>query len=432
MKKLLALTLVLVIGSGFIGVGYSALALDDIAPLPSITDPTNAQHVVNINASGTVRLVGKLVDAYTTTTMDQRQFTVTLSGSNEIPAITSTAVGAATLSINGDNTAHLKLDFSGLTSTETGAHIHGPASTGENAPVLITLPLGTLDNHPLTLTTEQRQMLESGLLYINVHSEQYPDGEIRGQLQASTVTTPLTHIATSTTATTTADTVTGTIATSTPFTRNSIILVVNAWGFNWRVMINSSTLIMRNESKIVDLEKLAMNDQLTISGYVATSTSLMTTSTNAGPLIVAKSIRDQSWINRTVTGQVGAVTLTGVNTTTTDSSATTSFTTSFTLLNEDIRVLVDDRTVIRLGGRPVNSDSINSNGTARVKVKGYFNLNSHVLYALDISIEENTTETSTTTTTTTTDTTTPSSKAGPLPAETPDTSYPPKPYEGTV
>jgi hypothetical protein len=50
---------------------------------------------------------------------------------------------------------------------------------------LFPLPLGQLSDFPITLTASQVQDLKNGLFYVNVHSSNFPTGEIRGQFGAS-------------------------------------------------------------------------------------------------------------------------------------------------------------------------------------------------------------------------------------------------------
>lgn len=73
--------------------------------------------------------------------------------------------------------------YEGLSGPVTAAHFHGPAGEGENAPPV--LPLEDIDN-PMTgnaqLTDAQISQLQSGAWYLNLHTEMYPDGEIRGQV----------------------------------------------------------------------------------------------------------------------------------------------------------------------------------------------------------------------------------------------------------
>jgi hypothetical protein len=61
---------------------------------------------------------------------------------------------------------------------------------GVSAPPVFPLPLGQLSDLSITLTPAQVQDLKNGLYYINVHSSNFPTGEIRGQFAspASAVT----------------------------------------------------------------------------------------------------------------------------------------------------------------------------------------------------------------------------------------------------
>lgn len=113
-------------------------------------------------------------------------FVASLTGSQETPPNNSTATGRASLLLSPDEkTARVSLTFSGLSSAQTDAHIHGPAVPGVSAPPVFPLPLGQLSDFSITLTPAQVQDLKSGLFYINVHSSNFPTGEIRGQFASS-------------------------------------------------------------------------------------------------------------------------------------------------------------------------------------------------------------------------------------------------------
>ena len=114
-------------------------------------------------------------------------FFATLNGAQEVPPTNSTATGTATLVLSPDDkSARLSLNFSGLSSAQTDAHIHGPAAIGSEAGVLFPLPLGQISEVKIDLLPGQAQDLKSGLWYVNVHSANFPGGEIRGQFQTST------------------------------------------------------------------------------------------------------------------------------------------------------------------------------------------------------------------------------------------------------
>lgn len=115
-------------------------------------------------------------------------FSVPLSGSAQVPPVSTSATGTANLTY--DSTTRLltwSVTYSGLSSPATMAHFHGPAPAGKNAGVQIWISKrGTAPTSPITgsatLTPAQATMLTDGELYVNVHSKDHPAGEIRGQV----------------------------------------------------------------------------------------------------------------------------------------------------------------------------------------------------------------------------------------------------------
>jgi len=113
-------------------------------------------------------------------------FVANLTGAQETPPNNSIATGRASLVLSPDEkTARVSLTFTGLSSGQTDAHIHGPAMPGVSAPPVFPLPLGQLSDFSITLTPAQVQDLKNGLFYANVHSSNFPTGEIRGQFGSS-------------------------------------------------------------------------------------------------------------------------------------------------------------------------------------------------------------------------------------------------------
>src|SRR5436190_7545848 len=114
---------------------------------------------------------------------------VTFSGSQEVPANSSTATGTFVGSYN-DVTDSLiyTITFSGLSANSTAAHFHGYAPPGVSAPVLIgrpKFPTGVTSGSftdSVVLTNGQRDSLKMGLIYFNIHTTSFPGGEIRGQI----------------------------------------------------------------------------------------------------------------------------------------------------------------------------------------------------------------------------------------------------------
>lgn len=106
-----------------------------------------------------------------------------LSGAAEVPAVTTSASGKGEITVMPDRTVSGSIKISGMNPTM--AHIH-EAAAGKNGPSIITLSRGSNDSYSVPagtkLTDAQYASYKEGMLYVNVHSAQYPDGELRGQL----------------------------------------------------------------------------------------------------------------------------------------------------------------------------------------------------------------------------------------------------------
>lgn len=112
-------------------------------------------------------------------------FSAELSGAAEVPPADTAGTGDLVASFDTESMVFSwTITYEGLTGPATAAHFHGPAAEGENAgPVVpISGELPSPIGGQATLTDEQAQQLQDGLWYINIHTEQYPDGEIRGQV----------------------------------------------------------------------------------------------------------------------------------------------------------------------------------------------------------------------------------------------------------
>jgi hypothetical protein len=115
-------------------------------------------------------------------------FTVPLTGAAQVPPVTTSATGTANLTYDpSTRVLTWTVTFSGLSSAATMAHFHGPAPAGKNAGVQIWISKrGAAPTSPITgsttLTQAQATMLTDGDFYINVHSQDHPAGEIRGQV----------------------------------------------------------------------------------------------------------------------------------------------------------------------------------------------------------------------------------------------------------
>jgi len=108
-------------------------------------------------------------------------FEATLSGAQEVPAVATAATGTATITLNAARTA-ISYVVRHTLAGATAAHIHGGAP-GVNGGVVVPLASATSEiSGTATVTSAQVADLESGGLYVNVHSAAHPGGEIRGQI----------------------------------------------------------------------------------------------------------------------------------------------------------------------------------------------------------------------------------------------------------
>jgi hypothetical protein len=117
-------------------------------------------------------------------------FNVSLNGANErTNQVITPATGSGTLTLDG-NKLTVDVSYTGLTANLSGVHFHGPATAEENAGVIINLQplnIGTTSGSirgSVTMTAQQVRWLLNGLLYMNIHTGNNPDGEIRGQVPA--------------------------------------------------------------------------------------------------------------------------------------------------------------------------------------------------------------------------------------------------------
>lgn len=120
----------------------------------------------------------------------QLKLTGSLTGDQEVPPTTSTAVGEAALVLDpatGDYT--LSISVTGLANTITMAHLH-QAAVGVNGPAIAPLDIAefsgdanlTTAQFNGTLTADQIGPVLAGETYVNIHTDVEAGGEIRGQL----------------------------------------------------------------------------------------------------------------------------------------------------------------------------------------------------------------------------------------------------------
>ncbi|MCI0558036.1 MAG: phosphate ABC transporter permease PstA [Nitrososphaera sp.] len=115
-------------------------------------------------------------------------FAAAIEGSQVGTSELSSAIGTGTFQY--DSWTHelsYNIAFTTLSSPERGAYIYGPAVSGNEPRVLFTLPEGSPKIGSLALDelpgqgVAQRELF-AGLWYVNINSNNFPDGELRGQI----------------------------------------------------------------------------------------------------------------------------------------------------------------------------------------------------------------------------------------------------------
>jgi hypothetical protein len=139
-----------------------------------------------------------------TSSTGQQTFTATMTGSEEVPPKNTQATGSAKFVSSSDgNSMTYRIRVAHINGV-TMAHIHS-GSIGKNGPIVVTLfksatPTGPM-NGPLsqgTITSANLEgplkgktisdlvkLINDGKAYANVHTQQNPKGEIRGQISTS-------------------------------------------------------------------------------------------------------------------------------------------------------------------------------------------------------------------------------------------------------
>ena len=138
---------------------------------------------------------------------DRGAWQAELSGFEEVPPRLTPATGTFVLHETADGMAlEYELSYAGLSSPTTAAHIHfgQPGVNGEiiaflcggngkpSCPALAGTITGTITADDIRAVPEQGlaagdfagalRIIRAGLAYVNVHTENFPAGEIRGQI----------------------------------------------------------------------------------------------------------------------------------------------------------------------------------------------------------------------------------------------------------
>ncbi len=138
----------------------------------------------SLRTSGVTLFVAALMVVFAPAALAEQVYKAKLTGKQEVPAVETNASGSARFEVKQN------MSISGTVNTDNiqgvAAHIHEGAA-GANGDVAI--PLTKKGSNQWTvpdgvkLTAAQMDALKAGNLYVNVHSQAHPGGEIRGQLK---------------------------------------------------------------------------------------------------------------------------------------------------------------------------------------------------------------------------------------------------------
>lgn len=138
-------------------------------------------------------------DAEMKRTTDFEKKGIVMSGAQETPASSSTAIGNMDVFYTKDTrTLTYSFSWSGLSGAVTAMHVHGLAPTGYAAAPVQTLSTSGIIKCNASSTTAcgsysgtmqvdgfvvKEEDVINGMYYINIHTAAYPGGEIRGQIR---------------------------------------------------------------------------------------------------------------------------------------------------------------------------------------------------------------------------------------------------------
>jgi hypothetical protein len=134
---------------------------------------------VNIHTGG--RPEGEIRGQILPRTVDS--FAFFANSAQQVPPVISPAAGQCFADL-GDDAATLFIRCTHNVTQATVAHLHD-APAGQNGPVVFDFPGGSPFESNVPMSPRLVADFAAGFLYVNVHSVDFPDGEIRGQLVAA-------------------------------------------------------------------------------------------------------------------------------------------------------------------------------------------------------------------------------------------------------
>ncbi|MCH7662170.1 MAG: CHRD domain-containing protein [Euryarchaeota archaeon] len=193
-------------------VGYLPVNDEDGTDTARTTDVSTNSRTVNrrqvLSATGAAIVGGFVMSGSAAADEHPSSFSTDLSGDAEVPPVETNASGWASFELSEDGSeVHFEVYIDCIRNVNQG-HIH-LGGEDENGPVVVwlypqetqepetieglqrefTLAEGTLTEEDLVGPFEGESLdalaeaMEAGETYVNIHSEQNPDGEIRGQIE---------------------------------------------------------------------------------------------------------------------------------------------------------------------------------------------------------------------------------------------------------
>lgn len=111
---------------------------------------------------------------------------IEMNGANEVPSNNATAVGSIDAKYNkATNVLTYSISWSGLSGNHKGISLYNGSTTTNGNVVKVVQSTGSPTNsltETWTVPENLRSTVESGGIYVNILSDQYPSGEIRGQI----------------------------------------------------------------------------------------------------------------------------------------------------------------------------------------------------------------------------------------------------------
>ena len=164
-----------------------------ITPTGLTIGPDHALYVSNFGTSPDAGQVVRIPTALSEAT----QFSAWLTGAEETPPVDTPASGVArfTLAEDGMLSYEIAVRDIGVAEPITAAHIHEGAPGDSGPPIFTLFPMNDDEFDPenplmgtVDLTDEQVATLLAGNYYVNVHTGDFPAGEIRGQIYPAQTT----------------------------------------------------------------------------------------------------------------------------------------------------------------------------------------------------------------------------------------------------